>query len=373
MRWSATLRVPVAGSYTLSFAGDDGFRVRLDGKTLIDRWQDGAEETRSAVVQLRANTPYKFEIEFFQSGGEAVARLNWISPAMVPYADAVTAAKKADVVIVCVSTRGTEGEGRDRSSMDLPNDQNELIRKVVAANKNTVVVLNNGTPIGMKTWLLATPAVIETWYPGQEGGAALAAVLFGQVNPSGKLPSTFAAERRDYPDYGNFPGRNGHVNYAEGIYVGYRYFDKKGIAPLFPFGHGLSYTTFGYSKLNLSSPGIRPGSSVLVKMDVKNTGQRAGEEVVQLYLRDRKPQIDRPVRELKSFAKIALQPGEFKTVSFQLTPRDFAYFDVAGKEWKANAGTYDIEVGASSRDIRLRKPVILGADFNEAVLHLQPR
>jgi beta-glucosidase len=279
--------------------------------------------------------------------------------------DAVAAVKNADVAIVCVSTRRMEGEGSDRPSMDLPANQAGLIRAVAAANKNTVVVLNNGTPVTMKDWLADVPAVVEAWLPGQEGGTALAAILFGDVNPSGKLPDTFAASREDYPDFGNYPGANHQVNYAEGIYVGYRHFDQAGIAPLFPFGYGLSYTTFGYDNLKLSKKKLSPGGSVTASLDITNTGKRAGEEVVELYIHDPKPQIDKPVRELKGFAKVALKPGETKTVQFTVQPRALAYFDTPGHQWKADAGDYEIQVGASSRDLRQKALLHLTADYTD--------
>jgi beta-glucosidase len=282
-----------------------------------------------------------------------------------PYADAIAAAKNADVAIVCVSTRRMEGEGNDRPSMDLPANQAGLIRAVAAANKNTVVVLNNGTPVTMKDWLANVPAVVETWFPGQEGGTALAAILFGDVNPSGKLPDTLAASREDYPDFGNYPGANHQVNYAEGIYIGYRHFDRAGIAPLFPFGYGLSYTTFGYHHLRLSKKELSPDGSVTASVDITNTGKRAGEEVVELYIHDPKPQIDKPVRELKGFAKVALNPGETKTVQFTVQPRALAYFDTPGHQWKADAGDYEIQIGASSRDLRQKAVLHLTADYTD--------
>ena len=249
--------------------------------------------------------------------------------------------------------------------MDLPANQAGIIRAVAAANKNTVVVLNNGTPVTMKDWLADVPAVVEAWLPGQEGGTALAAILFGDVNPSGKLPDTFAASREDYPDFGNYPGANHQVNYAEGIYVGYRHFDQAGIAPLFPFGYGLSYTTFGYDNLKLSKKKLLPGGSVTASVDITNTGKRTGEEVVELYIHDPKPQIDKPVRELKGFAKVALKPGETKTVQFTVQPRALAYFDTPGHQWKADAGDYEIQVGASSRDLRQKALLHLTADYTD--------
>jgi beta-glucosidase len=249
--------------------------------------------------------------------------------------------------------------------MDLPDNQAALIRAVAAVNKKTIVVLNNGTPVTMSDWLDKVPAVIESWFPGQEGGTALAAILFGDVNPSGKLPDTFAASREDYPDFANYPGQNHEVHYAEGIYVGYRHFDKDGIKPLFPFGYGMSYSTFRYSNLRLSEATLSPDGSLTASVDITNTGHRAGEEVAELYIHDPRPRIDKPVRELKGFAKVALMPGETKTVEIKVTPCDLAYFDVPGEQWKADPGAYEIEIGASSRDIRQKAAVQLTATFTQ--------
>jgi beta-glucosidase len=229
------------------------------------------------------------------------------------------------------------------------------------------VVLNNGTPCDLTAWLNQVPGLVEAWFPGEEGGAAIASILFGDVDPSGKLPDTLGVRRDDYPDTGHFPGVKGTVDYAEGIYVGYRHFDKAGIKPLFPFGYGLSYTTFRYSNLKLSSPEIAPDGTVTASVDITNTGTREGAEVVELYVHDPAPKIDRPIRELKGFDKVDLKPGETKTVSIQVAPRAFAYCDVPGKQWKADAGTYDIEIAASSRDIRLTAPVRLTADYTDPI------
>ena len=367
VRWAANLSVPATGSYILSFTGDDGFRVFLDEKPLMDLWERHGPTTRTNEVQLTAGKNYALRIEFFQGGGGYTARLAWKRGGEPNYAEAIAAAKSSDVAIVCVSTMGTEGEGNDRPSMDLPDNQSALIRAVAAVNHRTIVVLNNGTPVTMTDWLKSVPGLIEAWFPGQEGGAAIADMLFGKINPSGKLPDTLAANRSDYPDFGNYPGTDHIVHYAEGIYVGYRHFDKANIQPLFPFGYGLSYTTFKYKDLELSSHALSPDGTVTVRANVTNTGRRAGEEVVQLYVRDLKPAIDRPIRELKGFAKIELEPGETKPVRFTTKPRDLAYFDTAGHQWKANAGDYEIEVAASSRDIRLHAPVHLSGDFTEAV------
>jgi beta-glucosidase len=371
VRWTGTLTPPVTGEYRLVLSADDGCRLFLDDKPLIDHWVDGAVSAQTATVDLVAGRAYKLRVEYYQAGGDAVARLNWTLPGKGAFADAVNAAKKSDVALVFVSTSGTEGEGKDRDSMALPNGQDALIRAVAAVNKKVIVVLNNGTPVLMNQWLEQVPGVIETWFPGQEGGNALAAILFGDSNPSGKLPTTLAIRREDYPDFGNFPGTNTHVDYKEGIYVGYRHFDKAKIAPYFPFGHGLSYTSFQYSGLKLSEASLTPQGKTTVSVKVTNTGKRAGAEVVQLYVHDPKPKVDKAIRELKGFQRVELAPGETKIVTLTLEPRALAYCDVPGKQWKADAGTYELQVGASSRDIRLKTPLRLASDFTEAIPFLE--
>jgi beta-glucosidase len=365
IRWTAKLTAPVSGKYVFTFTSDDGCRVFLDGKAIINRWYEMSATPFNGTVELTAGKTYDLRVEYFQAGGDYTAQLNWQWPGERLFDDAVAAAKKSDVAIVCVSTRNMEGEGSDRPSMDLPGNQVDLIRAIAAANKKTAVLLNNGTPVTMKDWLDKTPAVVEGWFPGQEGGTALAAILFGDVNPSGKLPDTLAADRNDYPDANNFPGAHHQVNYAEGIYVGYRHFDKDNIQPLFPFGYGLSYTTFGYKNLKLSQAQLSPDGSVTTSVDITNTGKRAGEEVAELYIHDLHPQIDKPVRELKGFSKIALQPGETKTVQFTIYPRDLAYFDTPNHQWKADTGGYEIEIGASSRDIKQTAALQLNRIFTE--------
>jgi len=363
IRWTGQLVVPTNGTYHFTFYGDGGFRVFLDGKPLINRWGDGPARAATEAADLEAGKSYHLRVEQFHNWGGGPAEFGWQLPGQDLFAEAVTAAHHADVAVVCVSTRRSEGEGNDRPSLELPEHQDALIRAVAAANPNTVVVLNAGTPVDMKNWLKLAPALIQAWFPGQEGGAALAAILFGEVNPSGKLPDTLAANREDYPDAANFPGKNNEVDYAEGIYVGYRHFDKASIQPLFPFGYGLSYTTFDYQHLRLSQTQLPPDGAVTVSADITNTGKRAGEEVAELYIRALNPKMDKPVRELKGFARVALNPGETKTIQFALTARDLASFDVPGHQWKADAGEYEVEVGASSRDLRLKAPLSLTATY----------
>lgn len=369
VRWTGTLIAPVSGRYTLALSGDDGYRLFLDGKQVIDHWFEGGISTQAVEVNFEAGSRHHLRIEYFQAAGDAVLRFNWVLPGAPSFVDAVEAAKKSDVAVVCVTTAGTEGEGEDRPSMALPGDQDALIRAVVAANPKTIVVLNNGTPVLMP-WLASVPGLVEAWFPGDEGGHALASVLFGDVNPSGKLPTTLGARREDYPDFGHFPGRNGQVTYAEGIYVGYRHFDKQRLVPLFPFGYGLSYTTFKYGPLRLSHPVLPPQATVSVSVAITNIGTRAGAEVVELYVHDPAPKVDKEVQALKGFGKVDLLPGQTKNVTMTLRPRDLAYCDVPGKQWKADAGVYDIQVGASSREIRRQVSLRLGQDYTQSIVQM---
>jgi beta-glucosidase len=367
VRWKGKLIAPTTGKYRIALSTDDGCRLFLDGKKIVDHWKIGSSKEQNVVASFVAGERHAITLEYFQGTGDAVAQLRWSVPGTDQLQEAVAAAKNSDVAIVFASTYGTEGEGHDRPSMELPYNQDALIQAVAAANKKTIVVLNDGTPMDMRAWINQVPGLLEAWYPGQEGGNAIAALLFGDVNPSGKLPNTFGERREDYPDNGNFPGEKNRINYEEGIYVGYRHFDKENIAPLFPFGFGLSYTTFTYGPVKLSRETIDDKGTLSATVAVTNTGTRAGREVVELYIHDPAPKIDKPVRELKGFMKVALEPGETKSVSLPITPRDLAYFDVSGKQWKADKGDYEIQIGASSRDIRQKVTIHLASTFTEAV------
>lgn len=371
VRWTGKLTATKTGRTRFTISADDGCRLFIDGKAIISEWHTGGETDYSGAIDLVTGRTYDIRVEYFQAGGAAAFRLNWLTPGQARFGDAIAAARQSEVAVVCVSTMGQEGEGGDRPSMALPRDQDDLIQAVAAVNKRTVVVINNGTPVDMRAWVGRVPAIVETWFPGQEGGAALAAILFGDVNPSGKLPDTLAARREEYPDFGNFPGVRNVVKYEEEIYVGYRHFDKRKIGPLFPFGHGLSYTSFRYGKVAVSAPSANGTRTASVR--ITNTGRREGAEVVQLYVHVPKPKIDRPIRELKGFQKVSLAPGETKTVTIAVPPRSLAYCDVPGKRWKADAGSYEIEVGASSRDIRGKARFTLAKAFTEAIPGMSPQ
>jgi beta-glucosidase len=353
-RWTGSITAPSTGDFVFTVRSDDGCRLWIGGKHIIDDWNDQAATTSIGRIHLMAGQSYALKLEYYQNAGDASITLGWLQPsdAARVYQGAAEAAKSADVAVVCVGSE-TEGEGTDRTTMHLPDQQDLLIETVAAANPHTIVVLNNGGPVLVGSWINSVPAVLEAGFPGETGGKALASILFGDVNPSGKLVDTYGMRRQDYPDYGNFPGVNGKVHYREGIYVGYRAFDKRHIVPQFPFGYGLSYTTFHFSGLGVSQSKWNAAGTVRVTANVTNTGKLPGAEIAELYIEPRDPKIDRPIRELKGFNRVDIAPGQTMRVSFALTPRDFAYCDVPGKRWRADKGNYVIEIGSSSRDILL--------------------
>jgi beta-glucosidase len=301
----------------------------------------GVKVTYALGVGMEGENPEK-------DGSEARANLR---------KEAAEAAAQSDVAIVVAGRYPKlESESFDVATMDLPAGQDELIEAVEAANPHTIVVLNTGDPVTMTRWVDKTPALVFMGYGGQEGGKALANILFGVANPSGKLPVTMPKQFEDSPAYGHYPGEHLKVNYAEGIYVGYRYYDTKKVEPQFPFGYGMSYTTFEYYELEVH--GGRIGTKEpTVTVTVKNTGSRAGAEVVELYIHDGHSKIDRPEHELKGFRRVELKPGESKQVEFWLGRQDLSYWSPEKKSWVADAGTFEVQVGGSSRDVQLKAPL----------------
>jgi beta-glucosidase len=247
-----------------------------------------------------------------------------------------------------------ESEDFDRKTLGLPEGQDELIKAVAQANRNTVVIFNAGAPVDVSRWVSDVPSVLDAWFGGEEMGHAIADVLFGDVNPSGKLPFSFINEFKESPAYSNYPGEDLRVKYAEGIYVGYRYFDKHDIKPQFPFGYGLSYTNFGYSDLKIKPGKDSSGRKFEVSMKLRNEGKRAGAEVVELYVHDGHASVDRPVKELKGFRRVELAPGKSTTVIFTIDKNALAFYSTQKKDWVTEPGTFDVLIGASSADIRLK-------------------
>lgn len=272
-------------------------------------------------------------------------------------AEAVAAARAADIAVLFIGLpERYESEGYDRTHMRLPENQNALVKAVAAVQKNVAVVLHNGSPVEMP-WVQDVPAILEAYLGGEAAGAAAVDLLFGAVSPCGKLAETFPKKLTDTPSSLNFPGDREKVVYAEGVYVGYRYYDRKGMDVLFPFGHGLTYTTFRYDNLRLSADSIQAGGRLTASVDVTNTGSMAAKEIVQFYIRPDHAGRHRPVRELKGFGKIALQPGETGTVTAEMTSLDFCCWDESLHRWFLEPGLYQVEAAASSRDIRLTAPV----------------
>jgi len=274
--------------------------------------------------------------------------------------DIIETPSKADVTIIFAGLNhelGMDAEDEDKHDIELPLDQVELIKKTVEQNHNTIVVLINGSPIAMNDWIDSVPSVIEAWYGGMEAGKAIVNVLFGDVNPSGKLPITFPKKLADSPAHRSertYPGVKQQVFYDEGIYVGYRYFDKERIEPLFPFGYGLSYTTFKYENLKLDKERFSKNDTINVSVDIINTGDRSGMEIVQLYVQDLESSVDRPHKELKRFEKVKIEPNERKTVELNLNFSDFSFYDDSTHSWIVEPGLFNILLGSSSRDIRLK-------------------
>jgi beta-glucosidase len=353
-----------SGTHIFGLVSAGPSRLFLDGEELIDNWTGwtgggnffgmGSDEIMHEK-ELAAGQEYTIVLEFGKNTHSMLSalRLGLLEPLPSDLRQRAAAlAARSDVALVFAGLSSEwDSEGFDRADMKLPGDQDALIAAVAEANPNTIVVLSAGSAVEMP-WLDKVAAVLFAWYPGQEAGNAIADLLFGDVNPSGKLPQTFPVRLEDNPSYLNFPGENGKVLYGERLFVGYRYYDKKGVAPLFPFGFGLSYTTFEYGDVQLSASKIEPGETLAVSIDITNTGSHRGQEVVQLYVRDLQSRLHRPDKELKAFAKVALEPGERKTVTLPLARESLAYFDDRAHGWVAEAGTFEVLVGASSQDIR---------------------
>jgi len=362
--YTGTLTAPETGTYVLAFRNPGSYTVTnlyLDGKEILANPGTPPVSTYSVSVDLQAGQTYTLQL----SGGGPSASLSWATPSeLAPgIAQAVAAAKSAATAVVVVSD-DTESEAADRAGLSLPSAQNELISAVAAANPHTVVVVDAGAPVAMP-WLGQVSSVLDAWYPGESNGTALAAVLFGKADPGGHLPVTFPADLSQVPasSPSQFPGTGGQVLYSEGVDVGYRYYDANNETPLFPFGYGLSYTTFGFSHLRITPQAVTNGTSnpgttacgcngqsaglVTVSATVTNTGRVAGSDVAQLYLGD-PAAAGEPPRQLKGFQKVTLQPGQSTTVHFTLSGHDMSYWNAAANGWVVPDGQFGIYVGDSS-------------------------
>ncbi len=337
IRWAGQLIAPVTGKYQLGASVDDGVRIYLDEELIIDDWGGGSKHLEQTEVELVKGRSYNIKIEYFDNSHKAFIQLGWDVFPFSQVPDAVTAARNSDVSVIVVGS--ISAENKDRAILDLSESQEKLINDVAKLGKPVAVVLHTGNVITMMDWEKNVPAIVESWYPGEEGGRALADVLFGDVNPSAKLPVTFPKHQGQVPlNYNHLPKKNS-------AFIGV------GNDPQFCFGHGLSYTTFEYSNLKSSAESITKNENVTVSVEIKNTGDRKGAEVVQLYIHDERGSMARPVKELKKFQKIWLEPGESKTVSFELTSDDLSIYNKQ-MQWVVEPGDFKIMIGSSSEDIR---------------------
>ena len=355
IRWTGIIIPEVDGKYALVAGANDGIRVWLNGQQIIDDWANHAVRTHAVYKELKAGRSYSLKIEYYQWLDLAEAHFGWGLYKDEIKESAVKLAGESDIAVVCVGfDKTTEQEASDRP-FALPDYQTELINEVSKVNKNTIVVLTAGGSVDALSWIDNVQAFIHAIYPGQNGGLALAEILFGDINPSGHLPFTYEKRWEDNPSFPYYHTSNENESkYKEGIFVGYRGFDRNKTEPLFPFGYGLSYTTFEYGNLKIE----KKENIVIVNFSIKNSGKREGKEVAEVYISDKHCSVERPVKELKAFRKVSLRPGESTNVSIELKQDAFAFYDIVSSTWKVEPGEFGIMVGSSSRDIKLNGSLI---------------
>jgi beta-glucosidase len=356
-RWTGYFTPPVPGDYLVFVQGsgeEGGSRLYLDGKLVIDNWERVNARISQVHMPLSAGA-HKIRFEYFVHGSYGGPKFGIIRPEAVVSEDARKLAARSDAVVAAVGFNpDSESEGGDRG-FQLPPAQDELINQLATANQNVIVVITAGGAVEMERWLDRVPALFQAWYPGQEGGTAFAQLLFGDYSPSGKLPISIERRWEDSAVHDSYYPKDSEkkISYTEGVFLGYRHFDKAGIKPLFPFGYGLSYTTFAYKDLSIAPAQASRDQPVTVSFDVTNTGNRAGAEVLEVYVGEPHPRVPRPVKELKGFAKVQLKPGETRHVSLALDRRAFSYYDVGKHDWTVDAGDFNIYVAHSAAQIDL--------------------
>ncbi len=346
-KWTGNLTFPVSAKIQVGLKGNDGFRLYINNQLVIDRWLKQGEHTDLVDFYFEKNKPYPIRIEFKEPNGNAHIQLIWKRPTQEAQQlkDAIALAQKSDLVIFTAGIE--EGEFRDRSSLALPGNQEKVLEQLIEVGKPVVVVLVGGSAITMKNWLPKVKAVIDCWYPGVQGGDAVASILFGETNPSGKLPISFVNSEGQLPlVYKHLPTGRGDD-----------YLDQSGL-PLFPFGYGLSYTKFDYHNLVIDKKHMHENDTAIVRFQLTNAGDRDGEEVVQLYIHDELATVARPVMELKGFQKLFLKKGETKTITFNISKELLEMYDLQMKQ-VVEPGNFRIMIGASSRDIRLKETLTI--------------
>ena len=362
-RWETEITVRETGEYIFQLQHDGRARLRLDDQLLLDAWQPGSHRDSRAAITLQAGRRLTLTADHLPAPGQSRFRLTWRPPSAIPLTPAAVAARAAAADTVLFFTGNAHGHGRameceagDRPDLSLPEGDDEAIAAVLAAQPRTVVVNLSGSAVALP-WIEQAPALVQYWFAGQEGGNALARVLFGEVNPGGKLPFVFPRRLADSPAHALDDYNGQRVHYHEGLLIGQRWHDAKNVPALFPFGHGLSYTTFAYADLAARETGP---AAYEVTLTVKNTGPVAGDEIVQLYIEPKQSRLPRPVRELKAFARVRdLAPGESRRVTLTLTARDFSYYDPATSSWVVDPGSYVLHAAASARDPRANTTVVL--------------
>jgi beta-glucosidase len=386
-RWTGRVRPQYTGDHLFKVRADGGIRLYVNSQLLIDTFLSpmpppvyGTTIPTFTKIYLQAGQAYDVRLEYRRtsgfpgdSGALQGVQLSW-TPLVVP-----PIISTYDAVVMCQGIDNEyDGEGLDLSfkfedqglavlerALILPEYQDELIQNVIGQNPRTIVVLHGPSNFDMQNWINAVPGLIHAWYPGENGGLALGEILFGDVNPSGKLPVTMEKHLQDNPTTANYPLTSdaSTIQYTEGIFVGYRGYEKNQIEPQFPFGYGLSYTTFGYSDLKIAPPQLNGNNHVNVTFTVTNTGNRAGAEIAELYVGQQNPPLARPIKELKGFQKVFLQPGASQKVTLELGQRSVAYFNATIHQWDGLPGMYNVLVGASSQDIRLSGQFSVKSEF----------
>jgi beta-glucosidase len=359
VRWTGYFTPKTSGKYLVFVQGPGetgGYRLSIDNKIVFDNWDKWYAFVSETPMDM-ASGPHRVQLEYYVKQGwhNTSAALGIVRPEDLVSANAKSVASRADAVVLAIGFDSTnEGESSDRT-FELPPGQDELVSQIAALNKKTIVVATSGGGFAMSQWLDRVPVLLQSWYSGQEGGTALAQLVFGEYSPSAKLPISFERRWEDNAVHDTYypKDKEKKVVYSEGVFLGYRHFDKSGIKPLLPFGYGMSYTTFAYKNLTISPAQASGDQPVTVAFDLTNTGNRAGAEVAEVYVGDRHASVPRPVKELKGFSKVALNPGESRHVQVSLDRRAFSYYDVNNHRWTVAPGDFDIYVARSAAEIEL--------------------
>jgi len=357
VRWSGSIKPSNTATYRLTIRANGGARLFINGHLVYDAWDKVSASLHTIKIRLEKGIEYDLRFEYSNKSGFANCAFAWYD-SQPDLQKAVDVAKESDAAIVCAGFNADlEQEGYDRT-FELPKFQDSLISLIAASNPKTIVILNAGGNVNIQRWLPKVSGLLHAWYPGQEGGQAVSEILFGKTNPSGKLPVSFEKEWKDSPVYHSYydEKHTGHVYYKEGLFLGYRYWDTAHVQPAFPFGFGLSYTSFQYKSICITRQGK---NRIKVSFIIKNTGPVDGAEIAQVYVHQQSCPVERPYKELKGFAKIDLKKGESKTVTVNLATRSFSYYQVDKKRFGYDPGKFDILIGSSSKNIRLTKTVYI--------------